>query len=337
MARIIDLFSGIGGASYAIQKAYGYNFNADYDSDEILAIDSNPEFMAIYKENFPKAIHIVEDARTLNPNHFSRNVENELLWASPPCAELITPNGKPEDSLLFEVLRWTTELMPVIVFVENIPALGTWNRLDEWLKGFADLGYQSRRFFLNADKYGAATSRNRLFIVFLRTYDCKRHHRIGYPCCTHGAKTTYDPNRLKKIPIRDCLDLEKPTKSFLDRDKPFSEAFLQNVMDAHKSLKVNNFIVKYLSTAFRQKITTPLESIQVNERFILIDWAAKHYRLLTYKEAARAQGFGPDFRWNATYNGKPVGPTTIFAGLGNSVSPPPAIALLQTNNFVKVC
>lgn len=51
-------------------------------------------------------------------------------------------------------------------------------------------------------------------------------------------------------------------------------------------------------------------------------------RMLHWRELAAAQGLPTDYRWTGP-DGEPLGKTKIIRLIGNSVSPPPATALLR--------
>ena len=54
-------------------------------------------------------------------------------------------------------------------------------------------------------------------------------------------------------------------------------------------------------------------------------------RMLSPRELYLAQGFPPEYRIDIDYNGKPFTKTAQVRMVGNSVSPPPAIALVLAN------
>lgn len=69
--RILNLYAGIGGN----RKLWG-------DEHEIIAVESDPDIAAIYKDHFPNDTVVVGDAHEYLRKHFG---EFDFIWSSPPC------------------------------------------------------------------------------------------------------------------------------------------------------------------------------------------------------------------------------------------------------------
>jgi DNA (cytosine-5)-methyltransferase 1 len=106
--------------------------------------------------------------------------------------------------------------------------------------------------------------------------------------------------------------------------------------DAAGAERVAAFLVRYNGTNIGQDMRDPIGALTTKPRFALVQVAGVPHaivdigmRMLLPEELAAAQGFPPDYRW-ARPDGAPVTKTTTIRLIGNSVSPPPAAALLRS-------
>lgn len=107
--------------------------------------------------------------------------------------------------------------------------------------------------------------------------------------------------------------------------------------DAAGADQVAAFLVRYNGTNIGQDVREPLGALTTKPRFALVHVAGAPHaivdigmRMLLPEELAAAQGLPADYRWSAP-DGTPMTKTTIVRLIGNSVSPPPAEALLRAN------
>lgn len=105
--------------------------------------------------------------------------------------------------------------------------------------------------------------------------------------------------------------------------------------DEARAEQVAAFIVRYNGTNIGQDLREPLGAATTKPRFALVHVAGVPHaivdigmRMLLPEELAAAQGLPPDYRWSAP-DGRPMSKTTTVRLIGNSVSPPPAEALLR--------
>lgn len=99
--------------------------------------------------------------------------------------------------------------------------------------------------------------------------------------------------------------------------------------------RVAAFLVRYNGTNIGQDCREPLGTTTTKPRFALVHVAGVPHaivdigmRMLLPEELAAAQGLPGDYRWTGP-DGRPVTKTTAVRLIGNSVSPPPAAALLR--------
>lgn len=100
--------------------------------------------------------------------------------------------------------------------------------------------------------------------------------------------------------------------------------------------RVAAFLVRYNGTNVGQDLRDPLGAATTKPRFALVHVAGVPHaivdigmRMLLPEELAAAQGLPADYRWTGP-TGTAVSKTTAVRLIGNSVSPPPAAALLRS-------
>ncbi len=106
--------------------------------------------------------------------------------------------------------------------------------------------------------------------------------------------------------------------------------------DAEGADQVAAFLIRYNGTNVGQDLREPLGAATTKARFAVVHVAGVPHaivdigmRMLLPEELAAAQALPADYRW-ARPDGTPMGKTAIVRLIGNSVSPPPAAALLRS-------
>lgn len=102
---------------------------------------------------------------------------------------------------------------------------------------------------------------------------------------------------------------------------------------------VSAFLQKYYGQGVSAPVDAPLDTVTSTDRFGLVTVAAMPgyvladigMRMLTPRELANAQGFGPDYVLDPEFNGKPLTKTAQVKCIGNSVCPQVAEALVRAN------
>lgn len=107
---------------------------------------------------------------------------------------------------------------------------------------------------------------------------------------------------------------------------------------APRRRQVLQFLWEHFGAPTEAECADPLASALGRLRFglVVIDdvcWSIVDVgmRMLTPRELYSAQGFGPEYQIEITFAGKPLTKTAQTRMAGNSVSPPPAAALLSAN------
>jgi len=233
---IVDNFAGGGGASTGIAAALGRAPD--------LAINHDPEALAIYRANHPDTQILCEDVFDVRPKVVTGGRVVGLAWFSPDCTYFSKARGsrphrdknraRRRRGLAGVVLKWAAQVKPRVICVENVEEFKDWGPLAadgqpdparrgesfaRWCSRLRNLGYVVEWRELRACDFGAPTSRKRLFIV--ARCDGKP---IAWPTPTHG------PGRAQ--PFRtaaECIDWSIPCPSIFDRKKPLAEATLRRI------------------------------------------------------------------------------------------------------------
>jgi len=274
---IVDLFAGGGGASEGIRMALG--------RDPDLAINHDPEAVAMHKQNHPGCRHLIEDVWTVDPSWATQGKPVDLLWASPDCthhskAKGSAPNRDDKRRSLACVItdKWVPACWPETIIMENVEEFKSWGPVDHcgrviesakgdtfrwFVKRLRGYGYRVEYRELRACDYGAPTIRKRLFLIAKRNKG-----RIVWPEPTHGPGRP-EPYRT----AADCIDWSLPCPSIFDRKKPLAEATLRRIAKGIMRYVVNNpqpFIVVNTTGHAPTAIDTPLATIATGGHHALI-------------------------------------------------------------------
>lgn len=140
----VDNFAGGGGASTGIETAIGRSVD--------IAINHDPDAIAMHKANHPATKHYCEDVWEVDPVKACAGNPVALAWFSPDCKHFSrAKGGKPVDKnirgLAWVAVKWAYAVRPKVIMLENVPEIQTWgplgddgkpikNRAGETFKGF---------------------------------------------------------------------------------------------------------------------------------------------------------------------------------------------------------
>lgn len=125
---IVDNFAGGGGASTGIEMAIGRSVD--------IAINHDPDAIAMHKANHPHTKHYCEDVWQVDPVEACDGNPVALAWFSPDCKHFSrAKGGKPVDKnirgLAWVAIKWAALVRPQIIMLENVPEIQTWGPLGE--------------------------------------------------------------------------------------------------------------------------------------------------------------------------------------------------------------
>lgn len=240
---IIDNFAGGGGTSTGLEAA----FRRPVD----IAINHDPEALAMHALNHPHTRHLCESVWDVDPIEVTGNRPVALVWLSPDCKHFSkakggTPVSKKIRGLAWVAMRWAAKCKPRVIMLENVEEFKTWGPLivgadgklrpDPAKKGktFASFvrqlkghGYSVEFREIRASDHNTPTIRKRLFMVARRD-----GLPIAWPDQSHGAPNLASVASGQLQPYRtaaECIDFSLPCPSIFERDKPLAEATLRRI------------------------------------------------------------------------------------------------------------
>ncbi|RVJ93103.1 DNA cytosine methyltransferase [Sinorhizobium meliloti] len=238
---IVDSFAGGGGASTGIEMALGRSPD--------IAINHNPEALALHAANHPETHHLSENVYRVDPLDHLKGKHIGLAWFSPDCKHFSkAKGGKPVErnirDLCWIIPGWIERIQKSggrvdVVIMENVEEFKDYGPLvqtprglmpdperrgenfEKWCKKLRRLGGRIEYRELRACDYGAPTIRRRLFVII--RFDGKP---IVWPEPTHGKPEDPDVISGKKLPWRtaaECIDWSLPCPSVFDTSEQIWE------------------------------------------------------------------------------------------------------------------
>jgi len=125
---VVDNFAGGGGASTGIEMATGRSPD--------IAINHDPDAIAMHKANHPDSKHYCEDVWQVDPEEACEGHPVDIAWFSPDCKHFSrAKGGKPVDKnirgLAWVAIKWGYYVRPRVIFLENVAEIQTWGPLDQ--------------------------------------------------------------------------------------------------------------------------------------------------------------------------------------------------------------
>ena len=192
--KLLDLFSGIGGFSYAAERIVG-----GYETTQFVEIDSYCQ--SVLRKNFPNTpIH--DDIKTFSakPGQF------DVFTIGFPCQDLSVAgrqrgiNDQTRSGLFYESIRLLGEVRPRFALFENVRNLLSHEKgetFQEVLFQIAKAGYDAEWSIISAKDLGACHLRERIWIIAYPNKSNRRKGKIFENTSNEGWKTS--ENRGKSI------------------------------------------------------------------------------------------------------------------------------------------
>jgi len=306
--RTISLFSGCGGSDLAL-KTLGY--------DIVWANDVSKVACETYSDNIGSVIECGDIA------DFDEFPDAEFLVGCYPC-QGFTQGGRrdSDDSInyLYQQFDRVLRLLnPRAFVVENVNGMAFGeNRelLSNQLRRYRLAGYRVSWQVLNAQDYGVAQTRRRVFIVGIRS---DLDFNYEFPSPRFGDNT-----RRKLVTQRDLLDgmPEWPEGEF--NDEPFHWYYLSR-RRRHNWDETSPCIVGHWRHVPLHPMSPPLNRIHTDKWVFANKGPARRF---AYRECAVLQGFPRRFKWRrGTVRER-------FQMIGNAVPPPMFEAVVQNLNTI---
>ncbi|TDF24600.1 DNA methyltransferase [Delftia tsuruhatensis] len=240
---IIDNFAGGGGTSTGLEAAFGRPVD--------IAINHDPEALAMHAANHPHTLHLCESVWDVNPIQVTGNQPVALVWLSPDCKHFSkakggTPVSKHIRGLAWVGMRWVAMCKPRVLMLENVEEFQTWGPIlvgpdglarpdparrgktfQSFVRQLKAHGYQVDWRELRASDHGTPTIRKRLFLVARRD-----GLPIVWPEQTHAEPTDRRVIAGKLAAHRtaaECIDFDLPAESVFGRRRPLVDNTMRRV------------------------------------------------------------------------------------------------------------
>lgn len=167
---VLDVFCGAGGGTDATREAAEM---ANYSATFTL-VNHWDVACATAKANFPAARVLCTGVENIIAQHLYMRGRLDVLQGGPECIEFSRAAGKKPKNYQYRptpwcMLRFAEALLPRIVLIENVAEFEKkWPPFKAWIAAFKSLGYTCEWRVFNAADYGDPTTRERLFMLFVR-------------------------------------------------------------------------------------------------------------------------------------------------------------------------
>ena len=226
--RVLDLFAGIGGFTYAGQLLGGFT-TLDF-------VEIDPYCQKVLRKNYPN-VPIHDDITTFDTSF--RFGDYDLITAGFPCQDLSIAGRQAglqdgtRSALFYEVIRIARQVRPRFILFENVRHLLSHKdgeTFQEVLFQIAKAGYNAEWGVVSAADVGACHKRERMWIIAYA--NDPRYHR--------PSKRQVDAQRQKAMQQRKIPQLE-PTRQ-ADITNSNGTRTQSNCSKKYKSIWTNAFI-----------------------------------------------------------------------------------------------
>ncbi len=297
MPKAVSLFSGCGGSDWGLHRA-GF--------DVVFANDILPYAKDFYLHNLPETDYRVGDVREIKSYP-----KADLLVGCYPCQGFSQGGVRdPSRSINFlyrEFDRALRDIKPKAFIVENVSGMkraDLEHLLRAQLTRFRSAGYKVNWAVLNAEEFGVAQQRRRLFIVGIRS---DLGLRYEFPEATHGVGDTAFQT------IRDAIGHLPIWPDGEFNEEKFHWYYLSR--NRYRGWdEISKTVVARSRHVGLHPVSPALRRIHTDKWVFEHDGPARRF---SYKECALLQGFDRDVEFPET-----ASMTERYKVVGNAVPPP---------------
>ena len=279
--KILDLFSGIGGFSYAAEKIVG-----GFETTQFVEIDSYCQ--SVLRKNFPNIpIHDDITTFTAKPRQF------DVFTIGFPCQDLSVAgkqrgiNEQTRSGLFYESIRLLREVRPRFALFENVRNLLSHEKgetFQEVLFQIAKSGYSCEWAVISAKDLGACHLRQRVWIIAY-TNDYGQQRREHETCNQDAAR--------KDTQVKwttNTKDIERSSNDGFFNQKPRINKNLPRSSDGRKTTSTNTRTVRKLhqGTDNNKRISSQ-DIYQENNNRTLVSKGQSRVQLSNSRELGRNQ------------------------------------------------
>lgn len=322
----IDLFCGVGGLTYGIQKS-GIKVVAGLDLDESCKY-------AFEINNNTKFIH--KDIKNTEPeelmNLYSEN-SIKLLMGCAPCQPFSrhqkdkkNRNKHKDWGLLYEFVRLIKGINPEIVSMENVPQLAREKVFKDFTKQLEELGYKCNYSIIDASDYGVPQYRRRLLFLGYK------ERKVEFIKKTHEFEKVSVREALGKLPIIKAGEQDK--KDLIHKAANLTKINLERIRYSRPGGTWEEWPENLLPKCYKKKTGQTYTTVYgrldpkkpantITTQFFSYGTGRHgHYeqdRALSLREGAILQGFPNDYIF--VENNEKILNTVIGRQIGNAVPP----------------
>jgi DNA (cytosine-5)-methyltransferase 1 len=224
--RIVDLFSGAGGMTFGFYyKREGNTFVRNEENQILFANEIDENAASAFKINFPDIPLVHDDVSNITLDRLKelnlQYSEVDIVIGGPPCQSYSTVGKRQYDQrarMYKEYIRLLSLLHPKMFIFENVTGLlsmrdDNGRPVMEEIKDLFNnvdhnqgLGYSIFQQILNSKDYGVPQSRERIFIVGIKSdLNCKSWE---FPGATYGEEQETQQYLTVEDAISDLPPLE---------------------------------------------------------------------------------------------------------------------------------
>ena len=252
--KAADLFCGAGGTSCGAESTGAARV--------AFALNHWTTAVETHSRNFPHAKHVNSRLDQTSPGECGKI---DLLFASPECthhsrARGGRPTSDQQRSGAWDVMKWIEHHRPSWVVVENVVEFQQWGPVSDkgiplasrkgaffqaWIAAIEAAGYVVDWRHLNAADFGAATSRNRLFVVARKG---RRSPVFPEPTHRKGSGRTFPGmERSSWRTAAEVIDWTLPCPSIFGRKRPLADKTIARI-EAGLRRFVGPFVASWTNT-----------------------------------------------------------------------------------------
>jgi DNA (cytosine-5)-methyltransferase 1 len=203
--RILDLFSGIGGFSYAAENIVG-----GFETKQFVEIDSFCQ--KVLRKHWPN-VPIHSDVCTFTAAAGSFDV----ICGGFPCQDLSTAGKQAglqghRSGLFFEIMRLAREIQPRFIVIENVANLRSHSdgeTFQEVLWEIASAGFNAEWACIPAADVGACHKRDRIWIVAYPKSQQRHDRGFAYSAKSPGITTEFRNGNGENVTHTNNAGLER--------------------------------------------------------------------------------------------------------------------------------
>ena len=279
--KLLDLFSGIGGFSYAAERIVG-----GFKTTQFVELD--PYCQKVLRKNFPNTpIH--DDIKTFT----AKRGQFDIITAGFPCQDLSVAGKQrgigegTRSGLFYEIIRLLGEIRPRFVLFENVRNLLSHEKgetFQEVLFQIAKAGYNAEWSVVSAKDLGACHLRERVWIIAY-TNDYGQQRREHETCNQDAARKDTQVEW-----TTNTTDLERSSDDGFFNQEPRINENLSRSSDGGKTTSTNTRGVCELSQrADNYKEISRQDNHQENNDRTLVSEGQSRVQLSNSRELGRNQ------------------------------------------------